>query len=177
MHSTLCRCLLFLSLPALSFGQVPASPLLRVPPTLPQITKRAGTIFSGRVVSIQSTPATSSDQVGSVQVTFQVEQAIRGVRVGQTLTIHEWAGLWTTGERYSVGERLLLFLYAPSAIGLTSPVGGAAGRFLIEKDERIQLSTLQAASARETSERIPISSDRHVSARDFTRSVRRMARE
>ena len=67
-----------------------------------------------------------------MQITFRVEQAIRGTRAGQILTIREWAGLWNSGERYHVGERLLLFLYSPSTLGLTSPVGGAAGRFAVD---------------------------------------------
>jgi hypothetical protein len=62
--------------------------------------------------------------VTSVAITFQVEQAIRRTRVGQQLTIHEWAGPWTAGERYRVGERLMLFLHAPSKLGLTSPSAG-----------------------------------------------------
>jgi hypothetical protein len=67
-----------------------------------------------------------------MQITFRVEQAIRGTRAGQILPIREWAGLWNSGEPYHVGERLLLFLNSPSTLGLTSPVGGAAGRFAVD---------------------------------------------
>jgi hypothetical protein len=68
----------------------------------------------------------------TVQITFRIEQAIRGTRAGQILTIREWAGLWNSGQRYHPGERLLLFLYSPSSLGLTSPVGGASGRFTVD---------------------------------------------
>jgi hypothetical protein len=45
---------------------------------------------------------------------------------------------------YRVGERLMLFLHAPSKLGLTSPVGGSAGRFAIDQVERILLDPVQA---------------------------------
>jgi hypothetical protein len=67
-----------------------------------------------------------------MQVVFLVEQGFRGVRAGQTLVVHEWAGLWQDGERYRPGERVMLFLYPPSRLGLTSPVGGGAGQFRVD---------------------------------------------
>ncbi len=93
----------------------------------------SGYIFDGTVLSVQATPSEASD-VATVQIAFRVEQAIRGTRAGQILTIREWAGLWNSGERYHPGERLLLFLYSPSSLGLTSPVGGAAGRFAVDSE-------------------------------------------
>ncbi|MGA8618051.1 MAG: hypothetical protein WB660_05965 [Candidatus Sulfotelmatobacter sp.] len=65
---------------------------------------------------------------------------MRGASIGEKLTIHEWAGLWTRGERYRVGERVLLFLYSPSRLGLTSPVAGAIGRFAIDSEGKIVLA-------------------------------------
>jgi hypothetical protein len=56
--------------------------------------------------------------------------------------------LWTRGERYRVGQRLMLFLYAPSALGLTSPVGGRAGEFALDRDGRIVLSATQQQAIR-----------------------------
>jgi hypothetical protein len=64
---------------------------------------------------------------------FRVDEAIRNVRRGQTVEINEWAGLWQSGERYRPGERVLLFLYPPSRLGLTSPVGNRAGRFAVNR--------------------------------------------
>ncbi|MGA7930571.1 MAG: hypothetical protein WCA20_31815 [Candidatus Sulfotelmatobacter sp.] len=61
---------------------------------------------------------------------------MRGTSPGQSLTIQEWAGLWTSGERDRVGERVLLFLYSPSKSGLTSPVAGAMGRFAMDSQGR-----------------------------------------
>jgi hypothetical protein len=69
-----------------------------------------------------------------------VERALRGIAAGEILTIHEWAGLWRNGERYHVGESVLLFLYPPSRLGLTSPVGGAIGRFPLDSQGRIVMN-------------------------------------
>jgi hypothetical protein len=91
----------------------------------------AGIIFAGRVTFVGQAASSSGPDPASTTVTFQVEHAIRGTSQGQNLTIHEWAGLRLNGERYRVGERVLLFLYSPSKLGLTSPVAGAMGRFAI----------------------------------------------
>lgn len=92
-----------------------------------QIVQGAGIIFSGHVTAV-ARPRSFAPTV-STAVTFKVETAIRGAFVGQTLTIHEWAGLWDRGERYRVGEHVFLCLYSPSKLGLTSPVAGGTGRF------------------------------------------------
>jgi hypothetical protein len=68
-----------------------------------------------------------------VQITFHVDEGLRGVKTGQSLTIREWDGLWHFGERYRPGERVFLFLYQPSRLGLTSTVGGTMGRFAIDE--------------------------------------------
>jgi hypothetical protein len=71
---------------------------------------------------------------------------MRGASAGQSLTIQEWAGLWTGGERYRVGERVLLFLYSPSKLGLTSPVAGGIGKFSVDAQGRIVMNAMQAAT-------------------------------
>ena len=111
--------------PSQADQQLPAISSLRL------LTQNSGYIFDGTVLSVQAVPNDDHD-LATMQITFRVEQAIRGTRAGQILTIREWAGLWNSGERYHVGERLLLFLYSPSTLGLTSPVGGAAGRFAVD---------------------------------------------
>ncbi len=100
------------------------------PAPLPgRIVRNSGYIFAGTVLKVEPIRAKSPLDVPVVQITFRVTQAIQGVRAGQTLTIREWAGFWTSSERYRVGERVMLFLYKPSRLGLTSPVGGDLGRF------------------------------------------------
>src|SRR5690349_5569785 len=88
-------------------------------PALPQISGAAGTIFSGTVTRIDHRATTSGAPVETVSVTFHVESAIRGVTSGENLTISQWIGLWSAGQHYRVGERVLLFLYPRSKLGLT----------------------------------------------------------
>lgn len=118
------------------------------PLVLQRLVRTAGIIFSGRVTFIGHTTGVRPDPA-STAITFQVEHAIRGAVGGQRLTIHEWAGLWRSGERYHVGEQVLLFLYSPSKLGLTSPVAGDMGRFAMDPQGRIMISALHAATLAE----------------------------
>jgi hypothetical protein len=112
---------------------------------LRQLLRAAGIIFSGSVTSIGSASSATGQSPPFTSVTFLVEHAMRGASVGQSLTIREWAGLSTGGEHYRVGERVLLFLYAPSKLGLTSPVGGAMGRFAMDSEGNIVMSDQHVA--------------------------------
>jgi hypothetical protein len=105
-----------------------------------QLVRSAGIIFSGRVTSVETAASSSGQSHASTVITFRVEHAVLGAATGQNLTIHEWVGLWGRGERYRVGEHVLLFLYAPSKLGLTSPVSGAMGRFAVDSRGRIVMS-------------------------------------
>jgi hypothetical protein len=113
---------------------------------LPQLVRVAGIIFSGRVTSIGRARSSHGQAPASTTITFQVEHGMRGAAAGHSLTIHEWAGLWASGERYRVGERVLLFLYAPSRLGLTSPVAGLMGRFAMDSEGRIIMSPQHVAT-------------------------------
>src|ERR1700683_3597363 len=115
-------------------------------PLFPHLVRAAGIIFSGHVTSVGRAPSSSGQLPASTSVTFQVEHAMRGTSAGQSLTIHEWAGLWTNGERYRVGEHVMLFLYSPSKLGLTSPVAGAMGKFAMDSQGRIMMNAQQAAA-------------------------------
>lgn len=117
-------------------GRIPTgSPHTQHPPS---VTKSSGYIFAGTVRSVERT-VPKGNGVASVQINFHVDQGMRGVRTGQTLAIREWGGLWQSGERYRPGERVLLFLYPPSKLGLTSPVRGPMGRFGIGPDGQVVL--------------------------------------
>jgi hypothetical protein len=120
----------------------PVSPPGRSPGTIgfPLIARAASTIFSGTVIAIVPRPATSDQAIETVTITFHVENAIRGATAGDDLKISQWIGLWSGGQRYRVGERVLLFLYPPSKLGLTSSVGGAMGRYTIDPWGRVLLS-------------------------------------
>ena len=115
--------------------------------------KRQGSIVEATLID-HVTPAMriySEESFGPVKSIVRVkgvDEAIRGVRQGQVVQVHEWSGLWQTGERYRVGERVLLFLYPQSKLGLTSPVGGTVGRLQIDRNRRVALKSASAAGAR-----------------------------
>lgn len=157
---------------------LPARQLLPAISNLRLLTRNSGYIFDGTVVSVEQPAQNEANAVAMVQITFRVEQAIRGTRSGQVLTIREWAGLWNSGERYRPGERLLLFLYSPSKLGLTSPVGGPVGRFAVDsggnaKIENGRLPTLPLDPSSQTQLR-----EKHrVNARTLALAIQRADRE
>lgn len=115
-----------------------------------QLARKAGIIFSGTVVRInRSAAAGPGEAVGTVEITFHVENAIRGTTAGEFLTVTQWIGIWSSGQRYRVGERLLLFLYPRSRVGLTSCVGAHLGRFTLDSSGRVWLSAQQMLAFRQ----------------------------
>ncbi len=133
-------------------------------PGLQRLARHSGLIFSGTVIRVEHLNPTSTGAPAITQTTFPVQQAIRGVRAGQTIDVHEWSGLWQMGERYQPGEQVVLFLYPSSRLGLTSPVGGEMGRFRVNKAGRVLLKTEDGRRAK-------------VELRNFAATVRRAARE
>jgi hypothetical protein len=127
-------------------------------PQWEQMSRRAGIIFAGTVIS--ANPASAAvDQVSlvsatmpamlpTIQVTFSVDRAIAGTETGQVLTIHEWAGTSSTQRQMNTGQHVLLFLYAPSRLGFTSPVGGAAGEIFLDPTGKNVPAPKPAASFR-----------------------------
>ena len=89
---------------------------------LHQLSDKADVVFAGQVLAIRRLDS------GVVEVEFRVDQAIRGCTAGTPYILREWAGLWAgDNQRYRVGQRLLMLLHAPSAAGMSSPVGGLDG--------------------------------------------------
>jgi hypothetical protein len=140
MHPRFFPLLLFLVLSVPSSAVIIKTPPTPSTPTLQQLTQKAGYIFSGTVLSVERVQPQSQNEVATVQITFRVDQAVRGVSARQILTIREWAGLWDSGDRYRRGEQILLFLYQPSRLGLTSPVNGNYGRFKLDSSGKIMLN-------------------------------------
>jgi hypothetical protein len=101
-------------------------------PNIPKLTQSSGYIFAGTVKSVERVMPRNQRGTAVMRITFQVQRGMLGITDGQMLTVNEWAGLWQTGERYRAGEQVLLFLYPPSKLGLTSPVGGWSGHFNID---------------------------------------------
>lgn len=143
------------------------------PPSLPnrdQLAHSSGYIFAGTVKAIERITPSGKRGVATVQITFHIDKAIRGVRAGQTLTVREWAGLWQFGERYRDGERVLLFLYPPSKLGLTSPVGGPMGRFKVDSGGRVVVPRGIGGRSPDPSARAPLHGKTRISIPDFVRA-------
>lgn len=145
--------------------------------TLRQMTASAGYIFAGTVTAVQRAPA-HSNEVETIRITFRIDEGVRGVRTRQSLTIREWAGLWNAGERYQLGEQVVLMLYPPSKLGLTSPVGGSLGRFALDLQGDVALPIRQNDAV--TSDPVAgpwLQTRPHARGRDFARILRRVAKE
>lgn len=136
------------------------------PVTVPQIVRSSGLIFSGEVIKVEHVKSQSGGAPAFTQITFRVENPVRGVRQGQIVAIREWQGLWNSGERYERGEHVMLFLYPNSRLGLTSPVAGpAVGRFRVDSSGQV----LPA---------VPISTPvKPVNIRSFVSTIRHVAKE
>lgn len=146
---------------------------------LRQMTRNSGAIFAGRVLSVQYFHPHFTDEVPTIRITFRVERGIRGTRTGGRFVLREWAALWNGGERYRVGERVLLFLYPTSKVGLTSPVGGERGRFRIDAKGQVIVNAERAELFERTSirERSPNRLRTRVHLGDVTRMIRRFQAE
>jgi hypothetical protein len=117
-----------------SLVEVPSPP--RLPISWP-ILRDSAKIFSGTVLRVEHRNSDSSSALATTRIVFRVDEGIRNVRRGQVVEVKEWAGLWQSGEHYHRGERVLLFLYPASKLGLTSPVGSRSGRFRVDRAGRV----------------------------------------
>ena len=140
----------------------------------PAFTRAAGMIFSGTVKKIERSPARQGPSVETVAVTFHIESALRGASAGRDLTIRQWIGLWSGGHRYVLGERVLLFLYPRSKLGLTSCVGGSLGHFEMDRTGRVLLTAQQLSAFRKDS---VLGGKSKVRFSDFARAVRHAGEE
>ena len=105
-------------------------------PQWKQLSRRAGMIFAGTVLG-STRPTTTIDRavpasIPALQLSFRVDRAIAGVKRGQVLTIREWAGASSMQRPMIKGQHVLIFLYPPSRLGLTSPVGGSLGQVALD---------------------------------------------
>jgi hypothetical protein len=125
-------------------------------PQWKQLSRRAGMIFAGTVLTAttqgattqtlttqtltnqpaapdRAVPAALPGTIPSVQLSFRVDLPIAGVERGQILTIHEWVGAWSMHRPMRSGQHILIFLYSPSRLGFTSPVGGSLGQVALDE--------------------------------------------
>jgi len=170
--------LMLLLCPWPAAAQNPRAAVLSAVPSVNQLARNSGYIFTGTVTAVDRAIPADGNTVATMRITFRVEQAIRGVRTGQTLVVHEWAGLWESGQRYRIGERVLLFLYPPSRLGLTSPVGGRMGRFSVDRNGLVALEPAQINALLPGR---PIAAPAHgqtrISTRELVRIIRRAGTE
>ena|SRR5579864_849073 len=136
-----------------------------------QIVHDSALIFSGTVLTVEHLGADPSGSHGITRIRFRVQNGVRGARPGQIVQVCEWGGLWSAGERYRPGEIVMLFLYPRSKLGLTSPVGGTAGRFQVDKLGRVQIGREHDFV------RSGAVSKPNINLRDFAAAIRRSTRE
>jgi len=114
-------------------------PLHSITDELHAMSRLASVIFAGQVVAVRRIDG-GNGATGVVEIQFAVEDAVRG-GCGSIYTLREWAGLWPAGEEpFRVGQRFLMLLHAPSAAGLSSPVGGMDGAIPIRGIGQTQAS-------------------------------------
>jgi len=114
-------------------------------PQWKQLSRRAGMIFAGTVLAPATQPGsngagttnrlvlgTAAGTTPAVQLSFRVDEGIAGVEKGKVLTIREWTGAQDRLRPVSPGQHFLIFLYPPSRLGLTSPVGGSLGQIALD---------------------------------------------
>jgi hypothetical protein len=180
MNRSFCRLLLVLALTlsaVSSASQSNSLATLAASPHLRQITGRAGLIFTGQVLAVAPIRPDGSDQISSIEITFQVEQGLRRPKTGQRFSIHEWPGLWRPEERYRVGQRMMIFLYPPSSLGFTSPVSGSAGRCDIDRDGQISVKPVHLPIPPTGPRPIRAPADPRVPLRTFSRAIRQLMEE
>lgn len=101
-------------------------------PQWKKLARSAGMVFAGTVLLVEALPATGEHAIATMKIKIRVDRAIAGVEPGQVLTIREWAGAWSMHHPMRSGQRILLFFYPPSRLGLTSPVGGPLGQVALD---------------------------------------------
>jgi hypothetical protein len=137
------------------FGLVAAVGLLAARPAgavnrrldLATMTERAGTIVSGRITQLRAGSHPQYRNIGVLFVTLKVEEVMKGAPE-ETFTFMQFTGqkLDNNGGKglsaaqplpdmpsFRVGEEVVLFLYPPSSVGFTSPVGGEQGKFIMRR--------------------------------------------
>jgi hypothetical protein len=162
------RCFPIILLASLFCEVVLAQPQ-RSPAVIRHLVPRSGFIFAGTVISFEKPSGT----VPTVRVTFKIDRGIRGVRTGQTFSIREWAGLWDRTPRYRARQRVFLFLYPPSKLGLTSPVNGAGGRFRIDEGGAVVIDGSPAVGSPRLQGK-PMSTPARMSVPQFVGAIRRV---
>jgi hypothetical protein len=129
------QCILITAMLAPTSGALNAQ-FLSIPVDLTYLAQRADVIVQGKIVSVRLENLPGHKNFPTVSVTLEVEDMLRGPSAKTYVFRETNFGLKPQmGKRvYQVGQRLLLFLPAPSSLGLSSPIGFDQGRFHIAKN-------------------------------------------
>lgn len=79
-------------------------------------------VVEGMVTSIRHLAPPGA--AGRVRITLQLRSGPKGAASGRLLAFDEWDTLWKHGDRYRVGQPVVLELYRDSQLGLTSSKRG-----------------------------------------------------
>ncbi|GBC77223.1 hypothetical protein HRbin08_00694 [bacterium HR08] len=118
------------------------APAQNAPMTLAELVQSAGAIVAGRIVEVREERHPQYPSLILTRVTLAVERTFKGENKQRAssgrFTFFQIGGSRRLRSfhlpRYHEGEDVVLFLYPESAYGLTSPVGGAAGKFRLFVD-------------------------------------------
>ncbi|MBI2618973.1 MAG: hypothetical protein HYW57_02725 [Ignavibacteriales bacterium] len=120
------------------------------PLNIERLVDQSGMIFAGKVIGVETG---RKDQMNLyvTYYTFEVTDALFGVET-DTVRIKQYGGeadgrsFYPEGvPRFKIGEELLVMLYPPSKVGMTSTVGKGQGKFLIQDDDSSRIK--QVANA------------------------------
>ncbi len=108
---------------------------------LERLVKEAGIIFGGKVIGVETGRKYTAMNLYATTYTFLVTEPVYGV-TSDTLTIRQYGGeadgrtFYPPGiPRFEEGEEVLVLMYAPSRVGMTSTVGKEQGKFLIHETD------------------------------------------
>ena len=107
-----------------------------------EMVSLADRIFLGKCVSSEEIV----DPVLQLPITehrFIVQEAIKGVGVGEEIIVRQLSGIAGT-TRHRKGDRVVIFLHGDSRVGLTSPVGMGQGVFQLQKEGQGQWTVTNA---------------------------------
>jgi hypothetical protein len=129
--------------------------------SLEQMTRKAGTVVVSRVTDVRVAPHPQYQNLPVTYVTLRVAEAWKGaperevtfMQFGNATDAGPGAAKSVKGRAairfhdlptYARGQEVLLFLRRPSRAGLTSPVGGNAGKLIIRRDAATGKAMIQS---------------------------------
>lgn len=106
------------------------------PMNLNELVDGAGVIVHGHIASVVAEPHPTYRSLNTLLITIRVSESLKG-NVGATYTYRQY--VWDVRDIYDSagykrGQEVLMFLTAPSEVGLSSPVGLQQGVFHVRRD-------------------------------------------